>query len=85
MNIQSLNVVNSAGGIAIPEKTFDAPQSSEQTLPFYDRSKERGLKLDSPETLPPVIIYNREIPKFHENASFSPPDDEVLSTSFHEY
>uniref|UniRef100_UPI00358FCF5F uncharacterized protein n=1 Tax=Myxine glutinosa TaxID=7769 RepID=UPI00358FCF5F len=53
MNIHGSNMVNSAGGIMIQEITPDATPSTERTLPLYDRSKKRSLKLDTPETLPP--------------------------------
>ena len=38
----------------------DANPSSERTLPLYDRSKKRSLKLEIPEAIPPVTIYNRK-------------------------
>lgn len=84
-NIHGSNVVNSAGGIMIQEIMSDATLSTERTLHLYDRSKNRSLKLDTPETIPPVTIYTRESPKFPENGSFLPPDDEVFTASLQEY
>ncbi len=84
-NIHGSNVVNSAGGIMIQETTADAASNTEQSLPLLDRNKKRSLKLDTPETLPPITIYNREGPKFPDNASFTPPDDEVITDKLQEY
>jgi len=82
-NVHGSNVINSAGGIMI--QAPDAIRSVERTLPLYDRSKKRSLKLDTPVTLPPVTIYNRESPTFPENTSFSLPDDKVYTDIIQEY
>ena len=84
-NIHGSNVVNSAGGIMIQETASDALPCTERTISLYERNKTRSLKTDTPETLPPVTIYNRESPKFPQNASFVPPDDDVLASSLKEY
>jgi hypothetical protein len=67
-------MVNSAGGIMIQEVKpgFEAT-SQDRTLPLYQRSKMRSLKVDTPETLAPVHIYNRVGPKFPEGAVFVQP------------
>ena len=45
---------------SMQETMPDANPSSAQTLPLYDRGKKRSLKLDIPEAIPPVTIYNRK-------------------------
>ena len=64
-NIHGSNVVNSTGGIMIQEVKpgFDA-NGKDQKLPSYERSMACSLKVDTPETLAPIHIYNRVGPKF---------------------
>lgn len=87
-NVHGSNVVNSAGGIMIQEVKpgFDAT-IQDRTLPLYQRSKTRSLKVDTPETLVPVHIYSRVGPKFPDGAVFSPPTEnsEVYSKCIQEY
>ncbi len=66
--------MNSAGGIMIQEVKpgFDAT-NQDRTLPLYERSQTRSLKVDTPETLAPVHIYSRAGPKLPEGTVFTPP------------
>ena len=79
-NVHGSNVVNSAGGIMIQETKPGATSYQERTLPKYDRTMERRLKLNTPETLPPLNIGIRVGPKFPADASFIPPaeNDQVF-------
>ena len=67
------NIVNSAGGIIIQERKLGSSIGSKRAIPLFDRSKTRSLKVDTPETLPPVHVHNRFGPKFPVGASFIPP------------
>ena len=86
-NVHGSNVINSAGGIMIQEVKPGFNSDQERTLPLYDRSKDRSLKINTPETLPPLHIYNRVGPKFPAGASFSPPAEnkQVFDTCMQEY
>ena len=81
-NMHGSNVVNSTGGIMIQEvkPRFDV-NVKYRTLPIYKRSTARSLKVDTPETLAPIHIYNRAGPKFPTGAMFTPPtaNSEVYS------
>ena len=72
-NIHDSNVVNSTGGIMIQEVKhgFDAT-SQHWMLPLYERSKMCPLKVDTPETLSPVRIYNQVGPAFPVGTVVSP-------------
>ena len=87
-NIHGSNVVNSTGGIMIQEVKpgFDVT-NQDRKLPVYMRSKTRSMKVDTPETLAPVVIYSKTGPKFPEGAVFTPPtsNDEVYSKCVQEY
>ena len=67
------NVVNStAAGIMLQEIKPGAVPAKERTLPAYKRdtkNKVRSYKVDTPETFPPVTLYNCVGPKFLENSS----------------
>ena len=53
---------------------------------YMKGAKRDLLKLIPPETLPPVTICNnRESPKFPQNASFAPPDDDILASNLKRY
>ena len=71
-NIHGSNVVNSTGGIMIQEvkPDFDAT-NQDRALPLYERNKTRSLKVDTPETLAPVVMYSRVGPKFPEGSVFT--------------
>jgi hypothetical protein len=86
-NVHGSNVVNSAGGIMIQETKPGVERTQERMLPLYDRSKERSLKIETPETLLPCHIYKRIGPKFLDGASFTAPaeNDTVYKTSMQEY
>ena len=58
-NIHGSNVVNSTVGIIIQEikPGFDVNVKN-RTLPIYKQSTARSLKVDTPETLAPIHIYN---------------------------
>jgi len=87
-NIHGSNVVNSTGGIMIQEVKpgFDA-NGKDRKLPSYERSTARSLKVDTPETLAPIHIYNRVGPKFPTGAVFTPPtaNSEVYSKCIRVY
>ena len=75
-NVTGSNIVNSAAGIMLQESGSEiGSTSSERTLPTFKRNKERSLKVDTPQILAPMTIYNRVGPSFPENAVFSPPTD----------
>ena len=59
----------------------------ERTLPLYDQAKSLSLKVDTPETLPPLFLYSRVGPKFPDGAVFTPPEenDMVYEASLKEY
>ncbi len=68
------------------------PRTSDSSFVLYINISNRYkcLKFSSfygntPETLPPITIYNREGPKFPDNASFTPTDDEVITDKLQEY
>ena len=87
-NIHGSNVVDSTGGIMIQEVKpgFDA-NGKDRKLPSYERSTARSLKVDTPETLAPIHIYNRVGPKFPTGAVFTPPtaNSEVYSKCIRVY
>ena len=51
------------------------------------RLKSQSLKVDTPETLPPLFLYSRVGPKFPDGAVFTPPEenDMVYEASLKEY
>lgn len=51
--------------------------NNERTLPMYERSTTRSLKIDTPETLAPLHIFSRAGPKFAEGAVFTPPTTNI--------
>jgi hypothetical protein len=73
-NIHGTNVVNSTGGIMIQEvkADFDATDKN-RILPLNKRNRMRGLKVETPCTLPPFDIYGRVGPRFPTDAVFLPP------------
>ena len=88
-NVTGNNVVNSAAGIMLQEIKPGAVPAKERTLPAYERdtkNKVRSYKVDTPETLPPVTIYNRVGSKFPENSHFTPPPkNEIFEKCLCEY
>lgn len=85
-NVHGSNIVNSAGGIMVQEikPGFESPKV--RTLPIIDKSQQRSLKVDTPETLPP-LHFTRVGPKFPDGSSFTPPaeNDAVYATKMQEY
>ena len=65
---------------------LDSSQSH-RTLPLYERSNTRSLKVDTPETLAPLHIYGRVGPRFPDGAVFTPPptNDDIYIQSINEY
>ena len=65
---------------------FDAT-NQDRALPLYERNKTRSLKVDTPETLAPVVMYSRVGPKFPEGSVFTPPtvNNDVYSKCIKEY
>ena len=65
---------------------FD-PNNEDRKLPTYKRNATRSLKVDTPETLPPIHIYTRVGPIFPERAVFTPPtvNKEIYSKCIQEY
>jgi hypothetical protein len=86
-NVHGSNVVNSAGGIMIQETKPGFVSTQERTLPLYDRSKEKSLKVETSRTLLSLHIYTRVGPSFPVGAIFTPPaeNDIVYGTSMQEY
>ena len=71
-NVHGSNIVNSAGGIMLQEVMPGFESSKVRTLPTIDKSQQRSLIIDTPETLPP-FIFSRIGPHFPEGSSFTPP------------
>lgn len=86
-NVYGSNIVNSAGGIMVQETKPGATNNQEQSLPRYDRTMDRRLKVDPPETLPLLNIGIRMGPKFPANASSIPPteNDQVFKACLQVY
>ena len=86
-NVHGSNVVNSAGGIMVQETKPGFERTQARTLPQYDRSKERSLNVNTPESLPDVNIYTRIGPEFPQGASFTHPaeNDKVYDDCMQEY
>ena len=86
-NVHGSNVVNSAGGIMIQETKQGFQSSQERTMPLYERSDSRILKIGTPETLPPLHSRTRVGPKFPDGAIFIPPpeNDRIYDISMQEY
>ena len=59
----------------IQEVKLGLSATDDHVLPVYKRDTKRSLKVDTPETLAPVHIYNRIGPKLPEGATFTPPPD----------
>lgn len=76
-NIHGCNVVNSAGGIMIQEVSL-SPQTNQavRSLPTTKRDHKRS-QIEPPPSLVPIHLYDRNGPKFPNNASFKTlPDNE---------
>ena len=80
-NIHGSNVVNSTAGIMIQEVKSGYSATDERVHPVYKRDMKRSLKVDTPETLAPVHIYNRTGPKLPEGATFTPPPENNVEFS----
>ena len=70
-NAHGNNIVNSAGGIMLQEIKPGFESSKTRLLPIIDKSQQRSLKVDTPETLPP-LHFTRVGPTFPDVSSFSP-------------
>lgn len=85
-SVHSTNIVNSAGGIMVQEVKPGFESNKVRMLPIIDKSKQRSLKVDTPETLPP-LHFPRVGPKFPDGSSFTPPaeNDVVFAAKMKEY
>lgn len=86
-NVHGSNVVNSTGGIMIQEVKGGHQSVNERALPLYERSsKMRSLKITPPETQS-ELAFKRVGPKFHQDASFTPPaeNQKLYDASLLEY
>ena len=84
-NVHGSNIVNSAGGIMVQEVKPGWENPKDRTLPIIDKSHQRGLKVDTPESLPP-LYFTRIGPKFPADSSFTHPveNDAVYTNSLQE-
>ncbi len=85
-NVYGNNIVNSAGGIMLQEIKPGLASSKARLLPILDKSQQRSLKVDTPDTLPP-LHFTRVGPTFPSGSSFSPPaeNDSVYAALMQEY
>lgn len=85
-NVLGNNIVNSAGGIMLQEVKPGFESNKVRKLPVIDKSHQRSLKVDTPETLPP-LHFIRVGPSFPEGASFTPPaeNDMIYAAQMKEY
>ena len=85
-NVHGSNIVNSAGGIMVQEVKPDFENPHVRRLPLIDKSKQRSLKVDTPETLPP-LHFTRVGPMFPQHSSFTPPaeNDAVYAAQMQVY
>ena len=85
-NVHGSNIVNSAGGIMVQEVKPGFESSKVRTLPIIDKTEQRSLKVDTPETFPP-LYFTRVGPKFPDGSSFTPPaeNDAVYAAKMQEY
>lgn len=85
--IHGSNNVDHAAGIIMQETRPGCSKSGGRTLPILEHSKLRSLKVEAPETLPPLHLYSRDGPKFPTEASFDLPleNEEHYSTSLCRY
>ncbi len=85
-NVHGSNIVNSAGGIMVQEVKPGFESLKVRKLPIIDKSKQCSLKVDYPETLPP-LHFTRIGPKFPEGSSFTAPaeNDAVYANKMKEY
>ena len=85
-NVIGNNIVNSAGGIMVQEVKPGTQIENVRMLPDLDRSQQLSLKVDTPETLPP-LHFTRIGPPFPDGSTFTPPteNDTVFSAKMEEY
>ncbi|CAJ1066364.1 hypothetical protein KUCAC02_020132%2C partial [Xyrichtys novacula] len=85
-SVHSSNIVNSAGGIMVQEVKPGFESNKVRMLRIIDKSQQRSLKVDTPETLPP-LNFPRVGPKFPDGSSFTPPveNDAVYAAKMKEY
>ncbi|KAI4825963.1 hypothetical protein KUCAC02_021622 [Chaenocephalus aceratus] len=80
-SVHGSNIVNSAGGIMVQVVKPGFESNKVRMLPVIDKSQQRSLKVNTPETLPP-LYFTRADPKFNDGSSFTPPaeNDTVYAT-----
>ena len=85
-NVHGNNIVNRAGGIMLQEIKPGFESGKARLLPIIDKSQQRSLKVDTPETLPP-LHFTRVGPTFPDGSSFSPPaeNDSMYTDMMQEY
>lgn len=85
-NVHGTNIVNSAGGIMVQEVAPGLASGMARMLPLLNKSQKRSLKVDTPETLPP-LNFTRIGPKFPKASSFTPPNENnaLFATKIQEY
>ena len=85
-NVIGNNIVNSAGGIMVQEVKPVTQIENVRRLPDLDRSQQLSLKVDTPETLPP-LHFTRIGPTFPDGSTFTPPteNDTAFSAKMEEY
>ena len=76
-NVHGSSIVNSAGGIMLQEVKPGFETSKTRTLPTIDKSHKRSLKMDTPETLPP-LHFTRVGPPFSQGTIYTPPAEIVM-------
>ena len=72
--VNGSNIVNSAGGIMIQEIKADTNISKVRKLPLLDRSQQRTIHVDTPESIPP-LHFKRTGPSFPSDALFEQPEE----------
>ncbi|KAI4827603.1 hypothetical protein KUCAC02_030988 [Chaenocephalus aceratus] len=77
-SVHGSNIVNSAGGIMVQEIKPGFESNKVRMLPVIDKSQQRSLKVNTPETLPP-LHFTRADPKFNDSSSFTPPAENDYS------
>ena len=85
-SVHGSNIVNSAGGIMLQEVMAGFEPSKVRTLPTIDKSQQRSVIVDTPETLPP-LFFSRIGPNFPQGSSFTSPHENhtVYATKMQEY
>lgn len=74
-SIHGNNIVNNDGGIILKECKSGSSNDKTRSLPLFDRTKARSLKVAIPDTLPLLDLHIRVGPRFSAGASFNYPVD----------